>query len=277
MSADPLRLLVIGAHPDDAEYRAGGLAAWYRRLGFVVRFVSVTDGGAGHHAVPAADLRRRRRAEADAAGRVCGIEYEVWDAPDGELVPTLELRRRVIQSIRRFAPDLLLTHRPNDYHPDHRYTSQLVQDAAFLVTVPKICPETPHLPADPAIMYLADDFQKPTPFQPAVAIDIDEVIDTKLAMLHCHTSQMYEWLPYNWGRPDQVPTGEQERLAFTAKWVQDRGPGPAQYRPLLQQLYGGNHAAGIRWIEAFERCEYGRPVDRPLLARLFPFVPGLRD
>jgi LmbE family N-acetylglucosaminyl deacetylase len=164
MANPHLRLLVIGAHPDDAEYRAGGLAAKYWQLGHVVKFVSLTDGGAGHQSMARDELIRRRRAEAEAAGAVCGIEYDVWDCPDGEMEPTLALRRCVIRLIRSFQPDLVLTHRPNDYHPDHRYTSQLVQDAAFMVTVPKICPNTPHLPVDPVIMYMADDFQKPTPF-----------------------------------------------------------------------------------------------------------------
>ncbi len=275
MTDPALRLLVIGAHPDDAEYRAGGLAAKYRQLGHVVKFVSVTDGGAGHHAMPRDDLIRRRRAEAEAAGRVCGIEYEVWDYPDGELEPTLAARRQVIRTIRSFRPDLVLTHRPNDYHPDHRYTSQLVQDAAFMVTVPKICPETPHLPADPVIMYLADEFQKPIPFQPTVVIDIDDVIDKKLAMLHSHTSQMYEWLPYNWGRSADVPTNDADRRAWTATWVAEHGPRPADFSPLLTMFYGAERAARIRWIEAFEPCEYGRRLHSELHAKLFPFVPRL--
>ena len=276
MTNQPLRLLVIGAHPDDPEYRAGGLAAKYRRLGHLVKFVSVTNGGAGHQSMESSALAQRRRVEAEAAGRVCDIEYEVWDNHDGELEPTLELRRRVIRLIRASRPDLVLTHRPNDYHPDHRYTSQLVQDAAFMVTVPKICPDTPHLPVDPVIMYLADDFQKPTPFQPTVVIDIDDVIDQKLAMLHCHTSQMYEWLPYNWSRRSEVPADEEGRLAFTVRWVEDRGPKPGAFAALLARIYGPERAGRIRWIEAFESCEYGRPLDAELYAKLFPFVPGLQ-
>jgi LmbE family N-acetylglucosaminyl deacetylase len=236
----------------------------------------MTDGGAGHQSMPREQLVERRRGEAQAAARVCGIEYEVWDFPDGELEPTLEARCRVIRAIRSFQPDLVLTHRPNDYHPDHRYTSQLVQDAAFMVTVPKICPDVPHLTRDPVIMYLADDFQKPTPFQPAVVIDIDDVIEQKLAMLHCHTSQMYEWLPYNWGQSDTVPNNDQQRLQFTARWVEARGPGPDTFRPLLEKFYGTGQAARTRWIEAFEPCEYGRPLDAELIGTLFHFVPGLR-
>ncbi len=274
---ESLRLLVIGAHPDDAEFRAGGLAAKYRQLGHVVRFVSVTNGDAGHHLLDAAELAHRRRAEAEAAGRVCAVEYEVWDHHDGELQATLDVRRQVIRLIRSFRPNLVLTHRPNDYHPDHRATAQLVQDAAYMVTVPKICPDTPHLARDPVIMYLADDFEKPTPFAPTVVIEIDDVVDQKLAMLHCHASQMYEWLPYNWGRPDDVPAGDAKRLAFTARWVEDRGPRPADFAPLVANLYGAERAATIRWIEAFEACEYGRSFDRELTAALFPFVPGLKN
>ncbi len=135
-----LRLLVIGAHPDDADIGAGGLAVIFRRLGHVVKFVSVTNGAVGHHQMSGQPLVARRRAEAQAAGEIIGAEYEVWDYPDGQLLPTLEARKQVIRLIRQFSPDLLLTHRPNDYHPDHRYTSQLVQDAAYLVTVPNICP-----------------------------------------------------------------------------------------------------------------------------------------
>src|SRR5947209_6171956 len=136
MPEEPLRLLILGAHPDDADYAAGGTAALYRAAGHVVKMVSLTNGCAGHHLQPGPELARRRRAEAAAAGAVIGATYDVLDNNDGELLPTLENRRQVIRLIRGFRPDLVLTHRPNDYHPDHRYTSQLVQDAAYLVTVP---------------------------------------------------------------------------------------------------------------------------------------------
>ena len=145
-----------------------------------------------------------------------GATYDVLDNNDGELLPTLENRGQVIRLIRTFRPDLVLTHRPNDYHPDHRYTSQLVQDAAYLVTVPAIEPGMPHLPRDPVIAYLPDDFQKPYPFQPAVVVDIGSVFDRMVAMLHCHTSQFYEWLPYNAGHLDDVPAEPSQRLTWLA-------------------------------------------------------------
>src|SRR5687768_10204017 len=145
MTPTPLRLLILGAHPDDADYFAGGTAALYRRHGHTVRMVSVTDGGAGHHEAAGPGLIKRRRAEAAASGKVIGADYIVLDAPDGGLMPTLENRRILIRLIREFQPDLILTHRPNDYHPDHRYTSQLVQDASYMLTVPAVAPEIRHL------------------------------------------------------------------------------------------------------------------------------------
>src|SRR2546423_1534170 len=186
MPERPLRLLIVGAHPDDADYAAGGTAALYRAAGHVVKMVSLTNGAAGHQTLRGAELAQRRRAEAAAAGAVIGATYDVLDNPDGGLLPTLENRSQVIRLIRSFQPDLVLTHRPNDYHPDHRYTSQLVQDAAYLVTVPAVVPEVPHLPRDPVIAYLPDDFQKPYPHEPAIAMDVGGVLDKIVAMLHCH-------------------------------------------------------------------------------------------
>jgi LmbE family N-acetylglucosaminyl deacetylase len=161
-----LRLLIIGAHPDDADYHAGGLAALYRNADHVVKMVSLTDGGAGHHTMRGAELVARRKKEAAAAGAVIGASYDVYDNPDGALLPTLEVRSQIIRLLRSFKPDLVLTHRPNDYHPDHRYTSMLVQDAAYMVTVPAVVPDVTHLERDPVIAYLPDRFEKPCPFQP---------------------------------------------------------------------------------------------------------------
>ena len=108
-----------------------------------MRFVSVTTGDAGHHEIGGIQLAQRRRAEAEAAGAVAGIEYHGMDNHDGELEPTLENRKKIIRMILSYTPDLILTHRPNDYHPDHRAVGQLTQDASYLVTVPKVLPEVP--------------------------------------------------------------------------------------------------------------------------------------
>ena len=272
---DPLRVLAFGAHPDDCDAKAGGVAALYAQGGHRVRFVSVTNGDAGHHEVQGAALAWRRRREAEAAAHVIGIEYVVLDNHDGELVPSLENRRRIIEVIREFAPDLVLTPRPNDYHPDHRYTSQLVQDAAYCVTVPGSVALTPHLGHNPVIAYVSDRFRKPYPFAADVVVDIGPVVEKKLEMLHRHTSQMYEWLPFNRGVLDQVPEGDDERRAWLRR---DRLPHDElvdeRWRAKLVELVGADRAAAVRYAEAFEVCEYGAPLTESTIDRLFPFLRG---
>lgn len=252
------KLLVFGAHPDDCDIKAGGLATLYAQKGHQVKFVSVTNGDAGHHQMGGAPLAIRRQAEAQAAADIIGIEYELLDNQDGLLEPKLENRLQIIKLIRQFQPDLILTHRPNDYHPDHRYTSILVQDAAYMVTVPNICRLVPILDYNPTILYLSDGFTKPNPFQADVVIGIDDVIGQKLDMMHCHQSQFYEWLPYNAGIIDQVPSLEADRRQWLAN---QRLKGferiAEQYRETLVSTYGEEKGLQIRYAEAFEACEYG--------------------
>ncbi len=272
MADRALRLLIIGAHPDDADYHAGALAALYRAAGHVVKMVSLTDGGAGHQTLRGRELTARRKAEAAAAGAVIGATYDVYDNPDGALLPTLEIRGQVIRLLRSFRPDLVLTHRPNDYHPDHRYTSVLVQDAAYLVTVPAIAPDTPHLSHDPVIAYLPDNFQKPYPFRPSVVVDVGGVFEQIVDMLHCHQSQFYEWLPYNRGCLDQVPRSNDQRRIWLAANVRARLKEVANsYREMLVAAYGSKRGTEVRTAEAFEACEYGAPMDDAAMHVLFPF------
>jgi N-acetylglucosamine malate deacetylase 1 len=272
MANRALRLLIVGAHPDDADYHAGGLAALYRAAGHVVKMVSLTNGGAGHHTLRGPELVERRKKEAAAAGAVIGASYDVFDNSDGALLPTLDVRGQVIRLLRSFKPDLVLTHRPNDYHPDHRYTSMLVQDAAYLVTVPAVAPDTPHLPRDPVIAYLADRFEKPYPFQPTVVVDVGGVLERVVDMLHCHQSQFYEWLPYNRGEPERVPVNDSDRRTWLATSVRARlGALADRYRSLVVSAYGPERGNEIQYIEAFEACEYGAPLDDTMRKMLFPF------
>ena len=271
--SEPLRLLAIGAHPDDCEVKAGGLAALYAGLGHCVRFVSLTNGATGHHAIGGVELALRRRDEALAAAAVLGIEYEILDHHTGELEPSVDNRKQVIRILRGFGPDLVLTHRPWDYHPDHRYAGMLVQDASYIVTVPNMLPLTDHLERMPVIMYLGDTFQKPLPLDPDVVVDIDSVIEAKLDMLHCHASQMYEWLPYNRGQLDQVPAGDAERRAWMAEQRLTAFAATAdRHRDRLVELYGRERGEAVQCAEAFETCEYGAALTPDRRARLFPFV-----
>src|SRR5947199_7972695 len=202
----PVRVIAFGAHPDDCDLGAGGIAAKYAARGDKVKFVSLTNGDAGHQSLRGEELAKRRRAEALEAGRRIGIAYEVLANHDGKLLPTLEVREQVNREIRRWHADLVLAPRPNDYHPDHRYTGVLVQDAAYMVVVPNVASDTPPLRRNPVFMYFEDGFQKPNPFTPDVAISIDDVIEKKLDMLDAHVSQVYEWLPWVAGTLETVPT-----------------------------------------------------------------------
>jgi LmbE family N-acetylglucosaminyl deacetylase len=275
MAEQPLRILIIGAHPDDADIKAGGTAAQWCALGHLVRLVSLTNGQAGHQTMHGPQLAQRRRAEAQAAASTIGATYEVLDHPDGELDDRVEYRQEVIRLIRSFRPDLIITHRSTDYHPDHRFAGLLVQDASYLLTVPAICPDVPHLAACPVILHFSDAFTRPCRFEPHVVVDIDSEFDRVVAMLHCHESQFYEWLPYNAGYLDQVPQGDVARR----EWLSDRlrrriEPLADRYRDLVIRTYGAERGGRVRTIEAFEVSEYGAPLDAPARAWLFPFLPA---
>ena len=268
-----LRIIAFGAHPDDCDSRVGGTAAKWAALGHLVKFVSVTSGDAGHQSEGGGALAMRRRAEAREAGKRLGIaEYETLDNHDGELVPSLDVRHQIIRRIRQWKADLVLSPRPNDYHPDHRYTGILVQDAAYMVVVPNVCPDTPALRKNPVFMYFQDGFQRPNPFRPDVAVSIDEVIEKKFAALDAHESQMYEWLPWVAGNLDKVPTDPAARR----EWLRKSRLGRTLAEPMREALrkWYGAQTDSVRFAEAFEVCEYGSRPSEQDLRRLFPFFPA---
>mgnify|MGYP005849340739 CR=1 FL=1 len=273
-----LRILCIGAHPDDCDLKVGGLAIKYARLGHRVKFVSLCNGNAGHHQMGGGPLARRRYAETQRSAAIASagasgfVEYTVLDISDCQLYPTMANRDAVISIIREFRADLVITNRPNDYMADHRYTSQLVQDAAYIVTVPNVVALTPHLNYNPVFAFWSDEFQLPYPFRPHVAVSIDDVIETKTDMLMCHESQFFEWLPYNMNVLDQVPQGEAERRSFLkAQWLPMMEREADNCRESLQRLYGEQKGAAVRYAEGLEFCEYGRKVTEDEFGRLFPF------
>jgi N-acetylglucosamine malate deacetylase 1 len=278
-AAAPHSLLIIGAHPDDCEFGAGGLAALWRRSGGRVTFVSLTNGDAGHHLLSGAALARRRLAETQAVAQRGGLEYLVLDIHDGELEASLINRWAVLEIIRRAAPDLILTHRLGDYHPDHRACAQLVLDAAFLAFVPNARPLSAPLARRPVIAYLHDDFQRPYPFVPDLVIDTGAVIGDKLEMLHAHASQVYEWLPYAARRPELIPDDEAgRRVWLRATYLAADERLAQQYRPQLAARYGEAHAAAVRFAEAFEISEYGPAWSAALEERLAPMLrPGQEE
>ncbi|MGH9340513.1 MAG: PIG-L deacetylase family protein [Acidobacteriota bacterium] len=270
-TADKLSILIIGAHPDDAE-KSGGTAAKYVQQGHTVRLVAVTNGDAGHQEMGGGPLAQRRIKESYCAGAAIGAEYIVLDNHDGELMPTLENRRQIIQVIREAKPDIVITHRPNDYHPDHRNTGLLVRDAAYMVTVPNVVAAIPHLMKNPIFVYMSDRFTQPNPFEPDWVVSIDDVIEKKIDMYHCHESQVYEWLPYNAGYLDQVPSDPSKRRAWLGDMWKPRSASTAdQYRQKLVELYGAEKGRQVKYAEAFEISEYGSMPSPEEFKVLFPF------
>jgi LmbE family N-acetylglucosaminyl deacetylase len=266
-----LRLLVIGAHPDDPD-KSGGTMARYVELGHTVKFVALTNGDAGHQDLGGGPLARIRTEEARCAGEVLGSEYITLDNHDGELMPTLEMRRQVITVIREFKPDMVFTPRVDDYHPDHRATGELVRDSAYMVTVPNVVAKTPHLRKNPIFVNVEDRFSKPNPFDPVIVVDIDDYVEKKVDMYHCHTSQMYEWLPYNARRLDEVPEGDAARRAWMAEQRKAGWRRTAdRFRDKLIELYGEERGSQVEFAEAFEISEYGSRPSEEELMELFPF------
>ena len=272
-SLGKLNVIAFGAHPDDCEIRAGGVAAMWAAKGHEVKFVSTTNGDIGHWKIAGGPLAQRRKAEVEKAAKILGIETQVLDNHDGELMPTLENRKTLVRLIRQAKADIVMTHRPNDYHPDHRYTGILVQDAAFMVICPFFCPDVPHLTSNPVFLYFWDRFQTPNPFEPDIVVAIDDVIDQKLEALVALESQFVEGCVT--GNESMIPKNETERAAAHQR-VRDsfrkRFAATAdQYRQKLIELYGPAKGKKVRYAEAFEVCEYGRQPAPAELRELFPF------
>lgn len=257
-----VRVIVFGAHPDDCDLDAGGTAIKFVKMGCKVKFVSMTNGDAGHQSMGGGALAKRRIAEAKEAGRRFGVEYTVLDNHDGELMPTLENRLKVIREIRNWNADIVITHPMDDYHPDHRYTSVLVQDASFMVIVPNVAPDTPPLKKNPVFFF-------PNTSNPDIAIDIDDVVTQKTYAFSAHESQFFEWLPWIDGTYDKVPKGSEERLLFLKRWY--AAPDSA-VRNCLGKWYDEPRASKVMNAESFQVAGYSRKPDRDELLKLFPML-----
>jgi LmbE family N-acetylglucosaminyl deacetylase len=268
-----LRIIAFGAHPDDSELRLAGTAAKWAALGHHVKFVSVTNGDIGHWREAGGPLARRRTAEVQQTAKILGITTQVLDNHDGELEPTLENRRTITRLIRDWKADIVLGHRPNDYHPDHRAVGQLVQDASYMVTVPYFCPDTPHLERNPVFLSFQDGFTRPNPMQADIVVAIDDVIEKKLAAVEAMPSQFYEGGAN--GSAKLVPedeAGKAKRKNDVREGFRNRFRNPAkQFRAKLREFYGPEKAEAVQYAEAFEISEYGRRPNGEEIRRLFPF------
>ena len=271
-----LRIIAFGAHPDDCEFKIGGTAAKWAALGHHVKLVSVTNGDIGHWRMAGGPLAKRRTAEVHEAAKKLGVTAEVLDIHDGELMPTLENRKIITRLIRRWKADIVFSHRPNDYHPDHRYTGILVQDSGYMVAVPYFCPDTPPLARNPVFLYYSDGFQKPNPFTADIAVAIDDVIEKKLAAADALVSQVYEGGAL--GSEETLKARHADDPVARRKWLfEGRKKGYARhtehYRETLIKWYGPEKGKAVKYAEAFEICEYGRRPSADQLRQLFPFFP----
>ncbi|MGB0579404.1 MAG: PIG-L deacetylase family protein [Limisphaerales bacterium] len=270
----PLRIIAFGAHPDDAEFQMGGTAIKFAKAGHKVKLVSVTNGDIGHWKMAGGPLAIRRTKEVKEAAKRMGIEVEVLDIHDGELEPTLENRKKITRLIRDWQADMVFAHRPWDYHPDHRYTGILVQDAAFMVAVPYICPDTPPLQKRATFFYFPDGFTKPYPFKPDVAVSIDDVFEDKLHAIDALESQVYEGGAL--ANPAvlikrKAADPKQRKEILRLSWQRRQGNLAKRFRDELVEWYGKDAGEKVKYAEAFELCEYGRRPSKAELKKLFPF------
>jgi len=257
------RVLVLGAHPDDAEFFAGGLLHEHRCKGSHVRLISVTNGQSGHHEQSSDSLVARRRLEAQESGRLLGCDYDCWDFPDGSLQPSLQVREAIIREIRRFEPDLVLTHRPWDYHPDHRAVGQAVQDASYMVMVPKVAPGHRVPCREPVVAYMVDLFTRPVPFRADFVLDATEHLDGVLKMLSCHRSQFMEWIPWI-ERVENMPTANEAWQGWFKDFFLEKT------LPRVKRFWDPSWGPSPTLVEAFEVSEYAGRLSQEMQSRLFP-------
>lgn len=280
-----MNILMIGAHQDDNEFRCGGLAHKYVKMGYNVTFLSMCNGCGGHHILTPEETVATRAKESAKVAELLGITYDVWDNDDCSLVADLETRRRLIRYIRKINPDLIISHRPNDYHADHRAVGQLVQDASYMLIVPHECPDAPAMRKMPVIMYNEDHFKNPD-FSGDIVLDMDDENDTKLQIAKINVSQVFEWLPYTYG--EEVPEGEEARweylkgmnitedttdeevMAAKRGYAVRNAKTAARFRKELIERYGEERGKKIRYAEAFEVCEYGEKLTDELKEKFFP-------
>ena len=267
--SDKLSIVMVGAHPDDCEIFGGGMAVKYRALGHDVSFVSVANGNAGHHELSRDEIRRRRYEETRRVAGVLDINYEVMDIDDGAVEPTVANRENLIRILRKYQPDLILTHRPDDYHPDHRYTSQLVSDTAYILAVPLCVPDVPAL--NKPVVYGYFTFKPDLNDSCVVLVPVDDVMEKKLLAVHQHTSQMYEWLPWIDGIDlSKVPSDDADRLKFLSDRMHPfLNRVTVNFREKLKMLF--SKGSRYSYVEAVRACPYGEPLTRENARKLFPF------
>ena len=266
----PLRMMAIGAHPDDADIQAGALTVKLVQEGAEVVFVSLTNGCMGHQRLSPAETAATRKRESQEAKRRFGLkDYIVLDNDDCHLEVTYENRVKVAKLIREFQPDFVITHRTCDYHVDHRATGTLVMDAGYLLGVPHWVPEAPAQRLRPVILYMRDSFTYPREIRPDVMLDAGPYLDKWCDGLDAQVSQFYDWLPWDKGTEKEVPdrTDIAARNAYIIKfWAQRKIDDSKRFADAWHEQYPNRPLP--KYMEAFEVSEYGRAPTEEDLKRL---------
>ena len=184
-----MRILAIGAHPDDVEIYCGGTLAKFRERKDSVVMAYVCQGDKGGISTGKIKLSEIRKKEAEEAARIIGAKSISLNFKDSEIFSTMEIRKAVIDLIRMTKPELIITHSPFDYHSDHRITGQVVTDATYIASSQGFKTKNPPLSYIPVVYYM-DTFAGIN-FQPTEYVDISEFIEKKIEMIKCHKSQQY--------------------------------------------------------------------------------------
>ena len=267
----PLRIVALGAHPDDAELKFAGTAAMFAAKGAKVKLIALTNGDVGHFAQAGGPLAQRRKAEVEACHKILGVDTEVFDIHDGELMADLPTRRMLGNAIREYQADIVLSHRPYDYHPDHRAVGQLANDTAVVVAAPFFAPYTPPTPRNPVYLYYSDAFTHPYPFDPILAVGIDSVAQKKWDCISALPSQFGDADSWQARYRPNIPTDEAGRKTALLEIVKQQNVDVAnKHRDLLVKLYGDQKGRAFKYAEAFELNQYGTAVTADDLKKVFP-------
>jgi LmbE family N-acetylglucosaminyl deacetylase len=233
--------------------------------------VAATNGDIGHFAQAGGPLAQRRYKEVQECARIMGITTDVLDIHDGELEPTLEYRRMFARKIREWQADIVMGHRPYDYHPDHRYVGVLLNDTAVVVGAAFFVQDTPATNGNPIYLNYSDNFTDPKPFEPSVVVGIDEVAEKKWACINAMPSQFGDKDSWQGRTRPDVPDDPVKRPAYLLELAKQRSAAVAdQYRAQLIARYGQDRGSKVKYAEAFQLNQYGKQVKPADLDGMFP-------
>ena len=261
----PQRVMVIGAHPDDADITCGCTAAKLVAKGARVKFVAVCNGDIGHHIYPKSKTAAVRRQETLNAAKVWGLDsYDIYGYGDARVPNDFAARELVARKIQEFEPDIVITHRDCDYHVDHRTVGTLVKDCGYMLGCPHWIEGSKALRRRPLILLMRDDFTVPRTIRPDILIDCDPYIEKWCDALDCQVSQFYEWLAWDKGCEDEVAAiGDRSkniagRNAYLKKyWAAKKLRDATRFADAWKEQYPGK--ALPKMLEGYEISEYGRP------------------